>query len=91
MDTEELRRQAIRKGLQLKPLSPLVRETLVDLAEGRRKAAEIAARRLIEPTAASNRLAALARLGLAEDIGSRGREKVYRLTVDGRTARRAIQ
>lgn len=91
MEIEELRDEALRKGLQLIRLSAPVRDTLIDLAEDRRKAADIALHRLIQPTAASNRLASVTALGLAESVGSNGREKVYRLTAAGRAARSAIR
>lgn len=91
MDIEDLKREALRKGLRLTTLSAPVRETLVDLAEDRKKAADISLHRLVEPSAASNRLASVVRLGLAEELGMVGREKVFRLTPDGRAARRAIR
>lgn len=89
MEIEELRHEALRKGLQLIRLSAPVRETLIDLSEDRRKAADIAIHRLIQPTAASNRLASLAALGLAESVGIAAGKKIYRLTADGRAAARS--
>lgn len=89
MTIQELQRQALRKGLQLRPMSPSVRETLQDLRDGRRRATSVAAHRLIMKTAASNRLAALATLGLAE-AEEEGREKIYTRTADGRAASAAL-
>lgn len=91
MDIEDLKREALRHGLQLRRLPAPARETLVDLAEGRRKAADIASDRLIMRTAASNRLAGLVALGLAELAGTNGREKIYRLTPAGREAAAAVR
>jgi hypothetical protein len=46
---------------------------------------------MIMPTAASNRLAALAAMGLAATCGATGREKVYELTTEGRAAMEAVK
>lgn len=83
-DATTLRKQALRRGFLLRPIPEKTLETLKDLHHFS-TAAEVAERRGIARTAASNRLARVQALGLAS---SKERDRVlsYRLTKDGHAA-----
>lgn len=80
-----LEAKALREGYLLTRVPTVTRWTLADVASGLDRAAGIVERRRISPTAASNRLANLRRMGLVEEYGKDGRELTFRMTPLGRT------
>lgn len=80
----DLREQALREGYILTPVSSATRQTLLDVREGQDRASMIAEIRDIARTAASMRLSRLLFLGVVEEDGFEGREKLFKISGLGR-------
>ena len=86
MRIDKIRREALLQGYTLVPVSGILRTTLKDVKRGCDRASALAAAQRIAPTAASNRLAALAdRLGvLGRSKEKDGREVIFSISKLGK-------
>lgn len=81
----DIKTEALREGYTLTPISFTLRLTLEDVRRGCDRASKVAAARGIAPTAASQRLRALTdRLGVLQEAGMEGKEKLFEVSDFGR-------